>query len=163
MKDPVVLQGTEINLPTSAIETLAPGLTAALPGEALALLNRPLIVSTILYEYPLDRWHRIAFPPNSAEAKRFGLSGDISDSVVTTLTVDSSDRKLAPKMNRFEQAHFVLDRPYEVVTPLSRRCGQHKDTRIRSVQPPWRGGDSQRYCRRARKPPDQPGGQLSGS
>ena len=126
VKDPVVLQGTEINLPTSAIETLAPGLTAALPGEALALLNRPLIVSTILYEYPLDRWHRIAFPPNSAEAKRFGLSGDISDSVVTTLTVDSSDRKLAPKMNRFEQAHFVLDRPYEVVTLYPEDVGSIK-------------------------------------
>ena len=116
VKDPVVLQGAEINLPISAIETLAPGLTAALPGEALALLNRPLIVSTILYEYPLDRWHRIAFPPTSAEAKRFGLSGDISDSVVTTLTVDSSHRKLAPKMSIEEETHFVLDRPYEVVT-----------------------------------------------
>ena len=116
VKDPVVLQGAEINLPVSAIETLAPGLTAVLPSEALALLNRPLIVSTILHEYPLDRWHRMASPPTSAEAKRFGLSGDISDSVVTTLTVDSSHRKLAPKMSIEEKTHFVLDRPYEVVT-----------------------------------------------
>lgn len=126
VRDPVVLQGTEINLPTSAIETLAPGLIAALPGEALALLNRPLIVSTILYEYPLDRWYRITFPPNSAEAKRFGLSGDISDSIVTMLIVDSSDRKLAPKMNRFEQAHFVLDRPYEVATLYPEDVGSIK-------------------------------------
>ena len=116
VRDPAVLNGTEINLPRSALGTMAPDVLAALPHEALVLLDKPLIVSTRIYEEPLVKWHFLFDPIGViVDASRFGLSEEISRFVVSKFTLGESNRGETWGGGE-EKVLFTLDRPYAIRT-----------------------------------------------
>ena len=116
VRDSVVLQDTEINLPRSALETMAPDVLAALPYEALVLLDKPLIVSTSINEDPLGRWHFLFDPTGiNVDASRFGLPEAISGFVISKFTLGESNiYKIRTEIE--EEFPFTLDRPYTIRT-----------------------------------------------
>lgn len=117
VRDPVVLQGAEINLPISAMETMAPEVVSLLPDDALELLRSPLIVATSLHEAPLGQWHFLFDPTGiNADASQFGLSEEIAGIVESKFTLGESSIREGIKTEVEEEVEFALDRTYVIKT-----------------------------------------------
>lgn len=86
--EPVTIRGTEINLPHNSFEALMPDMFAALPEEAVSLLEIPLITTAPIQDAPLETWHFL-FDPTGGFAHRdpYGVSEQVPDEGRTTYTL----------------------------------------------------------------------------
>ena len=116
VRDPVTVQGVEINLPRGAFEALAPEVFAALPDEAAALLDKPLIMATSIHETPLETWQSFFGSRGISHIDRFEPFEEISGSVVSDYVLGKNDLGEGIKTEMVEEVHFSLDRPYALRT-----------------------------------------------
>ena len=115
-RDPVTVQGVEINLPRGAFGALAPEVLAALPDEAAALLDKPLIMATSIHETPLETWQSFFGSRGIAHIERFEPFEEISGPVVSDYVLGKNDLGEGIKTEIVEEVHFSLDRPYALRT-----------------------------------------------
>lgn len=113
---PVMLGGTEINIPMSFIEAELPGLARAMAGsEAEALLRAPLMDSSFILDQPLANWHSLFDPTGvNVDAATFGISDEIAGFVVTAYTMGESSFREGIQIERIQNAPFASDREYNV-------------------------------------------------
>lgn len=113
---PVMLGGTEINIPMSFIEAEVPELARAMSGsEAEALLRAPLMDSSFILEQPLTNWHSLFDPTGlNVDAAQFGISDAIAGFVVTGYTMGESSIREGRQIETILNAPFSADREYNV-------------------------------------------------
>ena len=117
---PVMLQGSEINLPINALKEIAPSVGDAVSGEALELLERPLIDATGIKEQPLTNWHFLFDPTGiNVDANQFGLASEISGFVVSSYTMGESSIREGRQVERIFEADFTADKNYVIRTVQS--------------------------------------------
>ena len=113
---PVMLGGTEINIPMSFIEAEVPELARAMSGSgAEALLRAPLMDSSFILEQPLTNWHSLFDPTGlNVDAAQFGISDAIAGFVVTGYTMGESSIREGRQIETILNAPFSADREYNV-------------------------------------------------
>jgi len=122
--EPVTIQGTEINLPISALETLAPDVIPLLDSEARALMNIPIIDATQIGEQTFPTWHFLFDPTGiNVAASQFGLSEDIAGFVVSSYTMGESSIREGIKVEVEKEAAFTADTEYNLRTLESSDSG----------------------------------------
>ena len=114
--DPVVIDGVEINLPFSILESHSPETYGLLAGTAADdVLTRPLINADFILELPLVDWHFLFDPTGiGVDAETFGLSEEISGFVLSKWTMGLSDIIIGVQGEREFEAVVTLDREYTV-------------------------------------------------
>ncbi len=82
---PVVIDGTEINMPISAIKELIPDVYSLMAGRpAELLLSEPIINAEGIKNQPLSNWHFLFDPTGiNVDAASFGIAEEISGFVVS--------------------------------------------------------------------------------
>ena len=116
VREPVTVQGVEINLPRGAFEALVPEVLAALPDEAAALLDKPLIMATSIHEMPIEAWQSFFGSLGISDVERFEPFEEISGFVVSEYVLGKSGLGEGIKTEIVEEIHFSLDRPYTLRT-----------------------------------------------
>ena len=118
---PITIDGTEINLPFSAIESQDPELASIIAGsEAENLLKVNLINADFIRDQPLSNWHFLFDPTGiNADASQFGLDESIAGFVVSSYTMGESSIREGIQTEREFHATFNADKEYTVRTVQS--------------------------------------------
>jgi len=113
---PIVIDGIEINLPISAIQSQQPGVFSMISGtEAEEVLSMAIINADGIRDQPLTNWHFLFDPTGiNVDAGTFGLSEDISGFVVSIFTMGESSFREGQIREKVETAEIMLDNPYTV-------------------------------------------------
>jgi len=92
VEGPIVIDGTEINLPISFIEDRAPSVFSSIKGtEAEVLFSENLINAEGIKNQPLSNWHFLFDPTGiNVDAGTFGLAEEITGFVVSGFTMGES-------------------------------------------------------------------------
>ncbi len=116
VEGPVVIDGTEINLPISFIKDKVPSVFSSIKGtEAEVLLSENLINAEGIKNQPLSKWHFLFDPTGiNVDASTFGLSEEISGFVVSGFTMGESSLREGRQVEKEFEAHFTLDKSYIV-------------------------------------------------
>ncbi len=115
--EPVTIRGTEINMPISALEALAPGVVPLLDSEARAIMEFPIIDATQIGEQAFPSWHFLFDPTGiNVDASQFGLSEDIAGFVVSKYTMGESSFREGIKVEVKEDVTFTADTEYSLRT-----------------------------------------------
>ncbi len=114
--DPVVIDGVEINLPISILESHSPETYGLLAGTAADdVLTIPLINADFILEQPLTNWHFLFDPTGiNVDAGTFGLSDEIAGHVVSAWTMGESSIREGIQTEREFEATITLDREYTI-------------------------------------------------
>ena len=113
---PIVIDGTEINLPISALQSQQPGVYSLLLGtEAEDVLMVGIINADGIRDQPLTNWHFLFDPTGiNVDASQFGLSEDITGFVVSIFTMGESSFREGQVREKVWEAEIILDKRYEV-------------------------------------------------
>lgn len=116
VEGPVVIDGTEINLPISFIKDKVPSVFSSIKGtEAEVLLSENLINAEGIKDQPLSNWHFLFDPTGiNVDASTFGLSEEILGFVVSGYTMGESSLREGRQVEKESEAHFTLDKSYMV-------------------------------------------------
>lgn len=116
VEGPIVIDGTEINLPISFIEDRAPSVFSSIKGtEAEVLFSENLINAEGIKNQPLSNWHFLFDPTGiNVDAGTFGLAEEISGFVVSGFTMGESSLREGRQVEKVFEAHFTLDKNYMV-------------------------------------------------
>ncbi len=112
----VVVDGVEINIPLSIIESQEPELYDVIEGtEAADILSMNLINADFILEQPLTNWHFLFDPTGiNVDASLFGLDQSISGFVVSIWTMGESSFREGIQVERTFDATIVADQTYVV-------------------------------------------------
>ncbi|KAG2476535.1 MAG: hypothetical protein NPMRTH5_770004 [Nitrosopumilales archaeon] len=116
VEGPIVIDGTEINLPISFIADRAPSVFSSIKGtEAEVLFSENLINAEGIKNQPLSNWHFLFDPTGiNVDAGTFGLAEEISGFVVSGFTMGESSLREGRQVEKVVEAHFTLDKNYMV-------------------------------------------------
>ena len=116
VEGPIVIDGTEINLPISFIEDRAPSVFSSIKGtEAEVLFSENLINAEGIKNQPLSNWHFLFDPTGiNVDAGTFGLAEEITGFVVSGFTMGESSLREGRQVEKIFEAHFTLDKSYTV-------------------------------------------------
>ena len=116
VEGPVVIDGTEINMPISFIGDKVPSVFSSIKGtEAEVLLSENLINAEGIKNQPLSNWHFLFDPTGiNVDAGTFGLAEEISGFVVSGFTMGESSLREGRQVEKVVEAHFTLDKNYMV-------------------------------------------------
>ena len=119
--DDVVIDGVEINMPISILESNSPEAYELLAGTAAAdVLLRPIIDADFILEQPMTNWQFLFDPTGiNVDAGTFGLSDEISGIVVSQWTMDQSNIIIGIQGGTEIEATVMLDREYTVKSKQS--------------------------------------------
>ena len=112
----VEIDGVEINIPLSIIESEEPELYNIISGtDAESVLTRNLINADFILEQPLTNWHFLFDPTGiNADAMTFGLDESIAGFVVSSWTMGESSFREGIQVERTFEAEIIADQPYAV-------------------------------------------------
>ena len=124
----VEIDGTEINLPISAIDKNERGVHSYMVGtEAEDVLMQPIIDADGIRNQPHDNWHFLFDPTGiNVDANQFGLSQEISGFVVSGFTMGESSLREGRQVEQDIHAPFSADREYSVRAVQSADSGNLK-------------------------------------
>ena len=107
----IVIDGVPINIPASLLREMEPEAYDLLAGtEADTILSRPLMDAGPIRQHA-DAWHSKVYPVGtSVDADTFGLSGGITDVIVSTWTIDVDDYGIGTE--GVDEAAVTLDQTY---------------------------------------------------
>ncbi len=113
---PVVVNGVEINLPSSAMKENEGTVYSQIAGtEADSIFNAPLINADGIKNQPLTNWHFLFDPTGiNVDASTFGLAEEISGFVVSGYTMGESSLREGRQVEQVKEASFTADRNYIV-------------------------------------------------
>ncbi len=116
VEGPVVIDGTEINMPISFIGDKVPSVFSSIKGtEAEVLLSENLINAEGIKNQPLSKWHFLFDPTGiNVDAGTFGLAEEISGFVVSGFTMGESSLREGRQVEKVFETHFTLDKSYIV-------------------------------------------------
>ena len=116
VEGPVVIDGTEINLPISFIKDKVPSVFSSIKGtEAEVLLSENLINAEGIKNQPLPKWHFLFDPTGiNVDAATFGLAEEITGFVVSGFTMGESSLREGRQVEKIVEAQFTLDKSYIV-------------------------------------------------
>ena len=116
VEGPVVIDGTEINLPISFIKDKVPSVFLSIKGtEAEVLLSENLINAEGIKNQPLPKWHFLFDPTGiNVDAATFGLAEEITGFVVSGFTMGESSLREGRQVEKIVEAQFTLDKSYIV-------------------------------------------------
>ena len=116
VEGPVVIDGTEINLPISFIKDKVPSVFSSIKGtEAEVLLSENLINAEGIKNQPIPKWHFLFDPTGiNVDAATFGLAEEITGFVVSGFTMGESSLREGRQVEKIFEAHFTLDKSYIV-------------------------------------------------
>jgi len=116
VEGPIVIDGTEINLPISFIEDRAPSVFSSIKGtEAEVLFSENLINAEGIKNQPLSNWHFLFDPTGiNVDAGTFGLAEEITGFVVSGFTMGESSLREGRQVEKIVEAHFTLDKNYMI-------------------------------------------------
>ncbi|KAG2479016.1 MAG: conserved membrane protein of unknown function [Nitrosopumilales archaeon] len=116
VEGPIVIDGTEINLPISFIADRAPSVFSSIKGtEAEVLFSENLINAEGIKNQPLSNWHFLFDPTGiNVDAGTFGLAEEISGFVVSGFTMGESSLREGRQVEKVVEAHFTLDKNYMI-------------------------------------------------
>ena len=117
--DDVVIDGVEINMPISILESHSSEAYELLAGTAAdEVLLQPIINADFILELPMTDWHFLFDPTGiSVDAGTFGLSDEIA---VSAWTIPEGCCHLPPiQIEREFEAVVTLDREYTIRSPRS--------------------------------------------
>lgn len=122
---PVVIDGTEINMPASILMENEPEVYSHIEDTAAeALLMNPLINAERIRNLPLDSWHFLFDPAGiGVDAGQFGISDEIKGFVVSGFTMGESSIREGRQVETELHEEFVADRTYGVRTVQSADSG----------------------------------------
>ncbi len=125
VSQPVILDGTDINTPISAVQQMAPEVHSLLAGTgAEALLSEHLINADGIKNQPLSNWHFLFDPTGiNVDASTFGLSEEIQGFVVSGFTMGESSIREGRQVEKIQSAEFTTDRNYVIRTVQSADVG----------------------------------------
>lgn len=118
---PYMINGVEINMPISALETNEPTVYSHLQGTAAGeLLMQPLIDAEGIKNQPISNWHFLFDPTGiNVDAGTFGLSDEILGYVVSGYTMGESSLREGRQVEREFHEDFTVDKTYTVRTVQS--------------------------------------------
>ena len=122
VREPVTVQGTEINLLRGAFEELAPEALASLPEEAAARLESPLFEAAGIHEAPFGTWregHSLVF---DSSFDRQPVRSEQGGFLVESSYWLGSDCPWSGWFEVGKPTSFKLDRPYVIRTYDSSTC-----------------------------------------
>jgi hypothetical protein len=113
---PVVIDGVEINFPSSALKSKDPAAYDIIVGtEGEVIMSKNLINSDGIRDQPLTNWHFLFDPTGiNVDAGTFGLDKSISGFVVSSYTMGESSIREGRQVEKEFSASFSKDRPYEI-------------------------------------------------
>ena len=113
---PVVIDGTEINMPISAIKDLTPDVYSLMAGSpAELLLSEPIINAEGIKNQPLSNWHFLFDPTGiNVDAALFGIAEEISGFVVSGYTMGESSLREGRQVEKVSESQFTVDKTYVV-------------------------------------------------
>ena len=113
---PVIIEGVEINMPISALQSQLPGVYSLIEGtEAEEILSIGIINADRIRDQPLTNWHFLFDPTGiNVDAGTFGLDEEISGFVVSIFTMGESSFREGQVKEKVWEAEIKLDKPYEV-------------------------------------------------
>ena len=122
---PVVIDGTDINIPINLIRDQEPVVYTYLTGtEAEDILSKNLINADFILEQPLTNWHFLFDPTGiNVDAGTFGLSEDIAGFVVSSWTMGESSFREGIQIERVFEAEIQSDETYIIRSVQSSDIG----------------------------------------
>lgn len=128
VEGPVEIDGTEINLPISAIDKNERGVHSYMVDtRAEEVLMLPIIDADGIRDQVHDSWHFLFDPTGiNVDANQFGLSDEISGFVVSGFTMGESSLREGRKTEQTVEAAFSADRDYNVKAVESADSGNLK-------------------------------------
>ena len=113
---PIVIDGTEINLPISFIKDKVPSVFSSIKGtEAEDLFSENLINAEGIKNQPLTKWHFLFDPTGiNVDAGTFGLAEEITGFVVSGFTMGESSLREGRQVEKIFETHFTLDKNYMI-------------------------------------------------
>ncbi len=118
VKDPVVIDGTDINILLNLLEVHEPGIHKILAGtEADEIFETNLIDADFLLEQPMTNWHFLFDPTGiSASSVEYGISDAISGIVVSEWTMGESSLREGRQIEQEHEVELMLDQPYTITS-----------------------------------------------
>lgn len=112
----IVIGGTEINYPISALKEKEPAAYNVLAGtEAEQILKKNLIDADYILEQPMTNWHFLFDPTGiNVDASGYGLDKSISGFVVSHWTMGESSLREGRQVERVFEAEVNADKNYVV-------------------------------------------------
>ena len=116
VNSPIVINGVEVNLPGSFIQSIEPEVFAIISAtEADSILSTNLINADGIRDQPLGNWHKLFDPTGiTSDASQFGLSEEIAGFVITTYTMGESSLREGRQVEKEIEVEFTLDKEYSL-------------------------------------------------
>lgn len=114
--DAVIIDGNEINFPSSALKDKEPVVYGILLGTpADVVLAKPLLNADYILEQPMTNWHFLFDPTGiNADANTFGLDSSISGFVVSKWAMGESSIREGRQVEKIFGASVIADKKYDV-------------------------------------------------
>lgn len=112
----VIIDGIEINMPVSILESHSPGTYELLAGTAADdVLLQPIINADFVLEQSMNKWQFLFDPTGiSVEAGTFGLSEEIDNIVISQWTIEPSNIFVGRQTGIEIESTVMLDREYTI-------------------------------------------------
>ena len=114
--DSIVIDGVEINMPISLLESEEPAVYEILRDtEADSILSKSLLNADFILQQPMTNWHFLFDPTGiNVDAGTFGLDKSISGFVVSSWTMGESSLREGRQVERVFEATVTADETYTI-------------------------------------------------
>ncbi len=114
--DSIVIDGVEINIPISLLESEEPIVYEILRDtEADSILSKGLLNADFILQQPMTNWHFLFDPTGiNVDAGTFGLDKSISGFVVSSWTMGESSLREGRQVERVFEATVTADKTYTI-------------------------------------------------
>ena len=114
--DSIVIDGVEINIPISLLESEEPTVYEILRDtEADSILSKGLLNADFILQQPMTNWHFLFDPTGiNVDAGTFGLDKSISGFVVSSWTMGESSLREGRQVERVFEATVTADETYTI-------------------------------------------------
>jgi len=116
VKDPIEINGVEINFPISVLKSKEPDAYSIIAGtEGESLLSSPIMNADGIRDQPFSNWHALFDPTGiNVDASTFGLSKEIKGFVVHKFTMGESSIREGRQVEEEIIVEFTKDADYAI-------------------------------------------------